>query len=78
MNTIFCDRDCPERNSHCHATCPEYTRKSKKHREDMEKAKLEKEIARLEKQARNEKQPKKKFELVQCINNLKQELSSLT
>ena len=46
MNTIFCDRDCPERNSHCHATCPEYTRKSKKHREDMEKAKLEKDAYR--------------------------------
>ena len=44
---------------------------------DDKKAKLEKEIARLEKQARNEKQPKKKFELVQCINSLKQELSSL-
>ena len=45
---------------------------------DDKKAKLEKEIARLEKQARNEKQPKKKFELVQCINNFKQELSSLS
>lgn len=33
--------------------------------------KLEKEIARLEKQARNEKQPKKKFELVQMIRKLK-------
>lgn len=38
---------------------------------DDKKAKLEKEIARLEKQARNEKQPKKKFELVQKINKLK-------
>lgn len=38
---------------------------------DDKKAKLEKEIARLEKQARNEKQPKKKFELVQKIQKLK-------
>ena len=35
--------------------------------------KLEKEIAKLEKQARAEKQPKKKFELVQKINNLRKE-----
>lgn len=34
-------------------------------------AKLEKEIARLEKLARAEKQPKKKFELVQQINKLR-------
>lgn len=33
--------------------------------------KLEKEITRLERQARNEKQPKKKFELVQMIRKLK-------
>ena len=38
---------------------------------DEKRAKLEKEIARLEKLARAEKQPKKKFELVQQINNLK-------
>lgn len=37
-------------------------------------AKLQKEIARLEKQARTEKQPKKKFELVQKIKKLKGEL----
>ena len=37
-------------------------------------AKLQKEIARLEKQARAEKQPKKKFELVQKIKELKEEL----
>ena len=37
---------------------------------DEQKAKLEKEIARLEKLARNEKQPKKKFELVQQIKKL--------
>ena len=35
------------------------------------KQKLEKEIAKLEKQARAEKQPKKKFELVQKIKTLK-------
>lgn len=38
---------------------------------DDRKAKLQKEIARLEKQARAEKQPKKKFELLQKINQLK-------
>ena len=38
---------------------------------DEQKAKLQKEIARLEKQARAEKQPKKKFELVQEIQKLK-------
>lgn len=36
--------------------------------------KLEKEIARLEKQARAEKQPKKKFELVQKIKDLQKGL----
>ena len=36
-----------------------------------QKAKLQKEISRLEKLARAEKQPKKKFELVQKINKLK-------
>lgn len=39
---------------------------------DEQKAKLAKEIARLEKQARNEKQPKKKFELVQEIKKLRE------
>lgn len=43
---------------------------------DDKKARLEKEIARLERQARNEKQPKKKFELVQQVNKLKAELKS--
>ena len=38
---------------------------------DEQKAKIEREIARLERMARNEKQPKKKFELVQMIKNLK-------
>lgn len=41
---------------------------------DEKRAKLQKEIARLEKLARAEKQPKKKFELVQQINKFKQEL----
>lgn len=41
---------------------------------DERKAKLEKEIARLEKLARAEKQPKKKFELVQIINQLTKKL----
>ena len=36
--------------------------------------KIQKEIDRLTKQAKNEKQPKKKFELAQQINKLKQEL----
>ena len=38
------------------------------------KQKLEKEIAKLEKQARAEKQPKKKFELVLKVRSLKQEM----
>lgn len=38
---------------------------------DEKQAKLEKEIARLEKLARAEKQPKKKFEIVQRINKMK-------
>ena len=41
---------------------------------DEKRAKLEKEIARLEKLARAEKQPKKKFELVQQIKKLKVEM----
>ena len=40
---------------------------------DEQRAKLKKEIARLEKLAWAEKQPKKKFELVQRINMLKKE-----
>ena len=40
-----------------------------------QQAKLQKEIARLEKLARAEKQPKKKFELVQQINELKKGVS---
>lgn len=40
--------------------------------------KLEKEIAKLEKQAWAEKQPKKKFELVSKVRNLKKELDMLS
>ena len=39
--------------------------------------KLEKEIAKFEKQARNENQPKKKYELVQRIKALNKQLKSL-
>ena len=41
---------------------------------DERRQKIKKEIAKLEKQARAEKQPKKKFELVQQIKRLKEEL----
>lgn len=41
---------------------------------DEHRQKIKKEIAKLEKQARAEKQPKKKFELVQQIKKLKDEL----
>lgn len=39
--------------------------------DDERRCKIEKEIARLEKRARAEKQPRKKFELVQRINELR-------
>ena len=42
--------------------------------QNEQKAKLQKEIARLEKQARAEKQPNKKFELYTKIQMLKEEL----
>ncbi len=42
---------------------------------DDKKAKLEKEISRLEKQARAEKQPKKKFELVSKIQVIAKKLA---
>ena len=42
---------------------------------DERRQKIEKEIAKLEKQARAEKQPKKKFELATKVNNLKKELN---
>lgn len=41
---------------------------------DEKRAKIQKEIGRLTKQAKAEKQPKKKFELSQQINRLKNEL----
>lgn len=41
---------------------------------DDKKAKIIKEIEKLEKQARAEKQPKKKFELVQMVIRLKKEM----
>ena len=41
---------------------------------DEQRMKIQKEIDRLTKAAKNEKQPKKKFELAQQINRLKQEL----
>ena len=41
---------------------------------DEQRMKIQKEIDRLTKQAKNEKKPKKKFELAQQINKLKQEL----
>lgn len=41
---------------------------------DEKRAKLEKEIVRLEKLARAEKQPKKKFEIVHKINKMKEGL----
>ena len=43
---------------------------------DERRQKIEKEIAKLEKQARTEKQPKKKFELVQQIKELKRKMVS--
>ena len=44
---------------------------------DEEKAKLQKEISRLEKLARAEKQPRKKFELVQLVNKLIKRLEEI-
>lgn len=44
---------------------------------DEKRQKMEKEINKLEKQARTEKQPKKKFELVQKIRELKNEWENL-
>ena len=41
------------------------------------KTSLKKEIDRLEKLARTEKQPKKKFELVQQVNKIKQQMGVL-
>lgn len=44
---------------------------------DEKKAKLQKEIVRLEKAARAEKQPKRKFDLVSRMNVLKKQLAEL-
>ena len=44
---------------------------------DERRQKIGKEIAKLEKQARAEKQPKKKFELVQQIKKLNTEMGKL-
>lgn len=44
---------------------------------DARRAKLQKEIDRIERLARIERQPKKKFELVQQENNLKKQLEEL-
>lgn len=41
---------------------------------DEKRMKIQKEIAKLEKQARAERQPKKKFELAKKINELKKEI----
>lgn len=45
--------------------------------QDEQRLKLEKEIAKLEKQARAEKQPKKKFELVQRLKKYNTKLEEL-
>ena len=44
---------------------------------DERKAKLTKEIEKLEKQARKEKQPNKKFQLAQQVKTLKMQLDEL-
>lgn len=44
---------------------------------DDQKAKLQKEIEKLEKQARNENQPNKKFQLAQQTKALKKQLIEL-
>lgn len=44
---------------------------------DDQKAKMQKEIEKLEKQARNEKQPNKKFQLAQQVKTLKKQLDEL-
>lgn len=45
---------------------------------DEQKAKLQKEIEKLEKQARNEKQPNKKFQLAQQAKVLKKQLDEIS
>ncbi len=44
---------------------------------DDQKAKMQKEIEKLEKQARNEKQPNKKFQLAQHVKMLKEQFDEL-
>lgn len=44
---------------------------------DDQKAKMQKEIEKLEKQAQNEKQPNKKFQLAQQVKTLKKQLDEL-
>lgn len=45
-------------------------------RDDAQRAKIERQIARLEAQMRTEKQPRRKFELASEIKRLKQEISN--
>lgn len=44
---------------------------------DDQKTKMQKEIEKLEKQARNEKQPNKKFQLAQHVKELKRQVENL-
>ena len=44
---------------------------------DEQRMKIQKEIDRLTKQAKNEKQPKKKFDLVRKIKRLKKEMEEI-
>lgn len=44
---------------------------------DDQKAKMQKEIEKLEKQARNEKQPNKKSQLAQQVKELKRQVENL-
>lgn len=46
-------------------------------RDDAQRAKIERQIARLEAQMRTEKQPRRKFELAQTIQKLKNDLHGL-
>ena len=45
-------------------------------RDDAQRAKLERQIARLEAQMRTEKQPRRKYELALEIKNIKQEINN--
>ena len=46
-------------------------------KENVQKQKLEREIARLEKQARTERQPKKKFEMVQRMRMYQKKMEEI-